>query len=507
MKTEELPAFFDGLEQWARGRDGTPELVTYGEHEDQVIELRRSSSPGVQPLALVFHGGFWRARIHAQEHDRARRRARRGGVVERERRVPPPRAGRLPADARRRRRGAASPGRLPSGRRHRPLRRRAPRAVARRRGNGRRVRGSRRRLRPRRGRPGGARRACSPGAPRRVAGRGARGVPRGGPGARLPSACRRCWSTDWATTACRSRTRRHTPRAPGPQATTAVWPRSPPGTSSRSIRGQASGRRCSARWRLHAQRSPERPCRGRHRDRADGGRVRPHERRAAGGSVHGARARPAGAAGLLRPRAATLGSDPPRRRPRGPQGPPDVLLGGSAHLCHGRASARGDGDPRGRAPRDAVHHRGRPSTARPDPWPRRSRLHAAADRGARAAHRADRRRPDRRVRLARQRRHRGGLRMAASTQSARRALRIPRGRPRAASTTGAPTGSCCSRIVPPKSWPVTRGGSSSSSATASPPSRRGSAGRPTTCSGASSPRTTRRTIRSASSRSRACRST
>ena len=61
MKTEELPAFFDGLEQWARGRDGTVELVTYGEDEDQVIELRRSSSPGVQPLALVLHGGFWRA--------------------------------------------------------------------------------------------------------------------------------------------------------------------------------------------------------------------------------------------------------------------------------------------------------------------------------------------------------------------------------------------------------------------------------------------------------------
>ena len=61
MKTEELPAFFDGLDQWARGRDGTVELVTYGEHEDQVVELRRGSSPGVQPLALVLHGGFWRA--------------------------------------------------------------------------------------------------------------------------------------------------------------------------------------------------------------------------------------------------------------------------------------------------------------------------------------------------------------------------------------------------------------------------------------------------------------
>ena len=60
MRTEELPAFFDGLGQWAHGRDGTVELVTYGEHDDQVIELRRGSTPGVQPLAIVLHGGFWR---------------------------------------------------------------------------------------------------------------------------------------------------------------------------------------------------------------------------------------------------------------------------------------------------------------------------------------------------------------------------------------------------------------------------------------------------------------
>ena len=60
MKSEELPAFFDGLEQWARGRDGALDLVTYGGHDDQVIELRRGSAPGVQPLAIVLHGGFWR---------------------------------------------------------------------------------------------------------------------------------------------------------------------------------------------------------------------------------------------------------------------------------------------------------------------------------------------------------------------------------------------------------------------------------------------------------------
>lgn len=62
MRTEELPAFFEGLERWAQGRDdGTSELVAYGDHEDQVIDLRRRSTPGAQPLAIVLHGGFWRA--------------------------------------------------------------------------------------------------------------------------------------------------------------------------------------------------------------------------------------------------------------------------------------------------------------------------------------------------------------------------------------------------------------------------------------------------------------
>ena len=61
MKAEELPAFFDGLERWARGRDGASELVTYGDHEDQVIELRRPSTAGPHGLAIVLHGGFWRA--------------------------------------------------------------------------------------------------------------------------------------------------------------------------------------------------------------------------------------------------------------------------------------------------------------------------------------------------------------------------------------------------------------------------------------------------------------
>ena len=61
MRSEELPAFFDGLEQWASERDGAAEVLAYGGHDDQVIELRRPSMPGRHPLAIVLHGGFWRA--------------------------------------------------------------------------------------------------------------------------------------------------------------------------------------------------------------------------------------------------------------------------------------------------------------------------------------------------------------------------------------------------------------------------------------------------------------
>jgi acetyl esterase/lipase len=61
MRAEELPAFFDDLDRWADGRDGAAESLPYGEHPDQVIELRRPPTPGPHRLALVLHGGFWRA--------------------------------------------------------------------------------------------------------------------------------------------------------------------------------------------------------------------------------------------------------------------------------------------------------------------------------------------------------------------------------------------------------------------------------------------------------------
>ena len=61
MKAEELPAFFDSLEAWAAARPVPVQTLAYGDHEDQVLELRRPTATGCHPLALVLHGGFWRA--------------------------------------------------------------------------------------------------------------------------------------------------------------------------------------------------------------------------------------------------------------------------------------------------------------------------------------------------------------------------------------------------------------------------------------------------------------
>jgi acetyl esterase/lipase len=61
MRADELPAFFDALVQWAADRPLPVETVAYGEHADQVIDLRRPPASSAPRLALVLHGGFWRA--------------------------------------------------------------------------------------------------------------------------------------------------------------------------------------------------------------------------------------------------------------------------------------------------------------------------------------------------------------------------------------------------------------------------------------------------------------
>lgn len=69
MMSDELPAFFDELELWAAGCGTSVQTVAYGEHADQVVELRHPATPGSRPLALVLHGGFWRAEFGLRTMD------------------------------------------------------------------------------------------------------------------------------------------------------------------------------------------------------------------------------------------------------------------------------------------------------------------------------------------------------------------------------------------------------------------------------------------------------
>jgi acetyl esterase/lipase len=50
---------FDELDAWTRSRTAAAETISYGRHEDQVVDIRR---PPGEPrgVVLVIHGGFWR---------------------------------------------------------------------------------------------------------------------------------------------------------------------------------------------------------------------------------------------------------------------------------------------------------------------------------------------------------------------------------------------------------------------------------------------------------------
>lgn len=58
---EQLPAFFDELAAWADGAGAPAETVRYGEHPDHELDLRVPAGSGPHPVAIVLHGGFWRA--------------------------------------------------------------------------------------------------------------------------------------------------------------------------------------------------------------------------------------------------------------------------------------------------------------------------------------------------------------------------------------------------------------------------------------------------------------
>ena len=52
----DLDAFLGELASWAEERDPGFETVPYGDHPDQVADVRRVG----ERVAIVFHGGFWR---------------------------------------------------------------------------------------------------------------------------------------------------------------------------------------------------------------------------------------------------------------------------------------------------------------------------------------------------------------------------------------------------------------------------------------------------------------
>lgn len=58
-RSDALARFFDDLDAWASTRGSGAETISYGLHEDQVVDVRR---PPGEPrgTVLVIHGGFWR---------------------------------------------------------------------------------------------------------------------------------------------------------------------------------------------------------------------------------------------------------------------------------------------------------------------------------------------------------------------------------------------------------------------------------------------------------------
>ena len=58
---ELLPAFFAELAAWTEAAAVPFETVRYGGHPDQEYDLRTPAGDAPHPVAVVVHGGFWRA--------------------------------------------------------------------------------------------------------------------------------------------------------------------------------------------------------------------------------------------------------------------------------------------------------------------------------------------------------------------------------------------------------------------------------------------------------------
>jgi acetyl esterase/lipase len=59
--TFDLESFLSELRAYVEEADGPAETMRYGAHPEQVADLRLPEGRGPHPLAVVVHGGFWRA--------------------------------------------------------------------------------------------------------------------------------------------------------------------------------------------------------------------------------------------------------------------------------------------------------------------------------------------------------------------------------------------------------------------------------------------------------------
>lgn len=57
----DLAGFFGELAGWTRDSGIEARPISYGDHPEQEADLRLPKGPGPHPVAIVVHGGFWRA--------------------------------------------------------------------------------------------------------------------------------------------------------------------------------------------------------------------------------------------------------------------------------------------------------------------------------------------------------------------------------------------------------------------------------------------------------------
>ena len=64
MAAQDLQAFLGELSDWARATRRSPQSHRYGDGPEQEADLWLPDGGGPHPLAVLLHGGFWRARFN-----------------------------------------------------------------------------------------------------------------------------------------------------------------------------------------------------------------------------------------------------------------------------------------------------------------------------------------------------------------------------------------------------------------------------------------------------------